>query len=557
MTHLLYHDLSSATGDSSPFDKAVLQICETGAVGIVSPYIGVSYLQRVISASGTWRLVSDIEAWLASLSMRARPKAWQFIRENLGHIHHCSAIHAKAVIGEELAMLGSANLTNAGMLGRTEMGIQIDDPKMVRELNEWFEALWLQTHSPIVDETNSFVRWLDEEAERSSAKRAKFSLSNSGITVRASLVRLSAPKTLGPKATEAIHLDDVARDLIAQEHVHYATLREALESAIDSLAEQGFVFSQIVDSIRLSFPAASIREVYFSLVQHCANHVRSVFSENTQNRLILTNGRFTQSSKDLIFIALERFDLFLSILVSHLNFDRAQNPPDEDALIALTGFAGHHQVILIADLLESGFLEFDDVPGHLPRYCLSNTFEWSSRYKLFRTALQAWNRRKNETIANPIKPQLGNTRYQVDDEVSDAFLSDSPTESQLIERVSLSDYLRSEREREVATTKKRDEQLEIQRQKHRNGIDRILAHILLSLTSGQSSPLAKDLLSDLPMRLDVDAKWVQQVLDSKVPDLPHALLTKKNLVSIDPHLDWKDLENYPLAQGVCKSFLGL
>ena len=80
MSRLLYHDLTDETGQISPFDEAALEVARSGAVGIVSPYIGVDYLQRIIQVSDGWRLVSDIEAWLSSLPMRARPKAWLFIR---------------------------------------------------------------------------------------------------------------------------------------------------------------------------------------------------------------------------------------------------------------------------------------------------------------------------------------------------------------------------------------------------------------------------------------------------------------------------------------------
>jgi hypothetical protein len=171
MSRLVYHDLSGVPGQSSPFDEAALEVARTGVVSIVSPYIGVDYLQRIIQVSTGWRLISDIEAWLSSLTMRARPRAWLFIRENLDNIHHCPAIHAKAVISNKLAMFGSANLTNTGILGRTEMGILIDELEMVVELGRWFDTLWQQTHSPIADETNAFVQWLDEEAERSPVRR--------------------------------------------------------------------------------------------------------------------------------------------------------------------------------------------------------------------------------------------------------------------------------------------------------------------------------------------------------------------------------------------------
>jgi len=40
--------------------------------------------------------------------------------------------------------------------------------------------------------------------------------------------------------------------------------------------------------------------IYFALLPHCANHVRSVFADGTINRLVLMDGRFIQSSAELI-----------------------------------------------------------------------------------------------------------------------------------------------------------------------------------------------------------------------------------------------------------------
>ena len=121
MSRLLYHPLSAA-GTTSPFDECALQVARSGSLRIVSPYIGVGYLERLTGIAREWQLISDIEAWLSSLSLRARPRAWSFIREHIGRIHHCPSIHAKVVLSDSLAMLGSANLTSKGILGRTEMG---------------------------------------------------------------------------------------------------------------------------------------------------------------------------------------------------------------------------------------------------------------------------------------------------------------------------------------------------------------------------------------------------------------------------------------------------
>jgi hypothetical protein len=48
MGRLVYHDLSAISGQLSPFDEAVLEVAISGSVSIVSPYIGVDYLQRMV-----------------------------------------------------------------------------------------------------------------------------------------------------------------------------------------------------------------------------------------------------------------------------------------------------------------------------------------------------------------------------------------------------------------------------------------------------------------------------------------------------------------------------
>lgn len=42
------------------------------ALEIVSLYIGIGYLERILALANDWRLISDVEAWLSSLSGRAR-----------------------------------------------------------------------------------------------------------------------------------------------------------------------------------------------------------------------------------------------------------------------------------------------------------------------------------------------------------------------------------------------------------------------------------------------------------------------------------------------------
>lgn len=88
--------------------------------------IGLGYFQRLPSQSASWLLISDVEAWLASLANRERTLAAQFIKENIDQIRHFPGIHSKTVVGLVTAYLGSANLTTAGIQTRTEMGVFVD-----------------------------------------------------------------------------------------------------------------------------------------------------------------------------------------------------------------------------------------------------------------------------------------------------------------------------------------------------------------------------------------------------------------------------------------------
>lgn len=554
MGRLVYHNLSGISGQSSPFDEAVLEVARSGAVGIVSPYIGVDYLQRIIQVSDGWRLISDVEAWLSSLSMRARPKAWLFIRENLDSIHHCSAIHAKAVIGQQLAMFGSANLTNTGILGRTEMGILIDDSAMVAELGLWFDTLWHQTHPPIADETSAFIKWLDEEAERAPIRREKFSLSASSNKIRSRLVKLLTPETQEPEGAP-LNLDVVAQTLIIQEQRHYESLEEALESAINALAFDGFSFGQFVAIVRQAFPTANIREIYFALIQHCANHVRSVFTENTRNRLVLIDGRFMQSTKEALSQALAPFDAFLSHLVHHFDFNQSRDLPDEEIIEGQTGIADHDQVTLISELTDCGFLDIEDVAGHLPLYSLSEDFAWEGRYKLFATAMHDWIAKKNRPMRQAEETKNAEKALSADSyefDVPEFSLGQLPDDADGFKVDDDPAYRARDVARDIRNAKA--EQARVQRERTEK-IDKVLAHVLASLFKEIKIYLSEGFVLSVSKETGVGERLVQLLLSGKGKNMPKVIATQRNTISINPNLDWKDLTDYPLTQVVCKSFL--
>ena len=563
MTNLVYHGLASTPGHFSPFDEALLKVARAGIVDIVSPYIGVEYLQRIVQVSESWRLISDIEAWLSSLSIRARPKAWEFIRTNLDCIHHCPAIHAKVAIGQRMAMLGSANLTNAGILGRTEMGILIDDQKMVDELSVWFATLWTQTNSPIADEANAYIKWLDNEAKRSPSKREKFSFSTSGIKIRARLVKLADQPYRGAQPS-FLKLGEIAQELIVQEQRHYDTLSEAVESAIEVLAVTDFSFGQLVESMRRLFPRATVREIYFALLRRCANHIRSVFAESTKNRLILNSGRFTQSSKDLIPQALAPFDQFLAYLVGRLDFNKPCDLPSEDELEAETKILSRDQAFLVSDLLEIGFIELEDHPGRLPKYALTEDFDWAGRFKLFVKAKQTWVVKKSSLLPRRIQklnpfasgnPDIGDVSVATD--LTGITHEDGSFESILsADKTSLADYLRMEKRKSEQEERLFKARLAEDRLSRRSGIDQILSYLLQALLSGRTLNPTSDEILNLPNELNVNPKWVREILRGADASIPKVILATKKTISLNLLLNWDDLAEFPLVLGVCKSFLG-
>ncbi len=414
MAHLLYHPLDNSA-EHSPFDRAALSVARDSEALIVSPYIGVSYLERILDVADDWRLVSDVEAWLSSLSLVARPRAWEFIRSNLDRIHHCANIHAKVIVGHRLAMMGSANLTSKGVLGRTEMGMLLDEPRLVSELRNWFDGLWAQSASPIVDEANALVAWLDDEASQAPARRHRVSLTSQSQRVRAKLIQTVTvrpkpspgptpavappfmtkltvqPERVAAAVPVALDLAVVAGELVRQDEARVRNLVERMQAAIERMASSGFTLGDLMREVG----EAPYREVYFLVLQYCANHPRSVYVEGTVNRLILeTGGRFVQSTTERLSTALAPYEQYLLWVVQQLAIDEPRLLASEAEGERATGLAERHQVLLVSELLDCGLLMLEDVPGSLPLYQLADDFEWDGRFKFFPRAAAAWNNRR-------------------------------------------------------------------------------------------------------------------------------------------------------------------
>ncbi|HXD85538.1 MAG TPA: phospholipase D-like domain-containing protein [Urbifossiella sp.] len=138
---LLYHD-PNEPGGVSRFDTALLAIARSGNLSLACPYIGLTYLQRMIYQSGSWRLLTDLQEWIRSQSQVQRDRIRHLLGQNRDKIRNVPGLHAKVALGSSMALLGSANFTNEGIRRRTEVAIRIENEPQVDELAKWFECLW-------------------------------------------------------------------------------------------------------------------------------------------------------------------------------------------------------------------------------------------------------------------------------------------------------------------------------------------------------------------------------------------------------------------------------
>lgn len=139
---LIYHNIDDSD-QYSPFDCELVKLANEQNLCLVSPYIGLPYLKRLTKISKSWRLITDFEAWIISHpNKNQRLEICDFINDHFDNIKHISDIHAKVLITDNSAFLGSANFTDNGILVRTEMSVSFSEQEKVDELKNWFQSLW-------------------------------------------------------------------------------------------------------------------------------------------------------------------------------------------------------------------------------------------------------------------------------------------------------------------------------------------------------------------------------------------------------------------------------
>lgn len=145
---VIHHPFDAPGEAGSPFEDALVDVIEGAEVILAYPYIDTAILVALVERATTWRLISDVEAWLKTQRLHEREATLGFLREHAGRVRHCPALHAKVVASSTRALIGSANLTRMGLTKRQEVGVLLRDPFELARLHDWFNALWKRTGAP-------------------------------------------------------------------------------------------------------------------------------------------------------------------------------------------------------------------------------------------------------------------------------------------------------------------------------------------------------------------------------------------------------------------------
>lgn len=400
MSTLLYHPPENPV-EESPFDRAILELAIGRDVKIVSPYISLSYLERIIGVSQSWRLISDVLEWLSATPSRERNAVCRFLQHHEGLVHHYPAIHAKAVISPAAAYTGSANLTDAGVLRRTEFGVVLREKAQIDEIHQWFAALWAQTSPPSLAGVRELITWLNQLAvpavDTLSVKGAY--LESNAHKVRARLVKVLGehPVSIAARLAEShgaqIPSAAAATSELSKKALQIrAPVKESepfdLEAAVSAFIEKhaalGFSFAELHSALMGLSISLRVRETYFAVLNYCASRPRSIFSEDAVNRLVYRQGRFIQSSKEHLDEALAPLDVLLEWLFKCLSFSE-QRPLPTATPTELAHRPPHAAYrLLVSELATGGFIHLEQGAR------LNEQASWSPRLRLLTRAHQAW-----------------------------------------------------------------------------------------------------------------------------------------------------------------------
>jgi len=173
---LIYHKDGIST---SPFDLTITNIVRNNNIFVICPYIGIEYFNRIISLANSWKLITDVEEWILSQNdNKNRLMIIDFIKENNINIHHIKNVHAKVMLTNKQALIGSANFTDSGIRKKIEISILIQEKKYITELNKWFDNIWDNCKDVSHEELVKFYNSIKTTYRKKIVSDQKYSLSS-------------------------------------------------------------------------------------------------------------------------------------------------------------------------------------------------------------------------------------------------------------------------------------------------------------------------------------------------------------------------------------------
>lgn len=159
-------------------------------------------------------------------------------------------------------------------------------------------------------------------------------------------------------------------------------LEAEVEAYVGRNAVGSFTFAELHQAMRRKSPALTRRETYLTLLESCASHPRALFSPDAVNRLVYRNGRFIQSSKELLSAALKPLDDMVTEIINSLSFEEAT--PGVHASTT-PGIPISTQRIVLEGMLQADLVhQMDD------GFKLTPSAIWSPRLRLLERAHSRW-----------------------------------------------------------------------------------------------------------------------------------------------------------------------
>lgn len=562
LVKLLYHE-PGAQGQTSPFDRALMNVASTGNLRLVSPYLGVDYLARLVRQAQHWLLISDVEEWLRSLSPRARGSAWSFIRDNQVRIRHCADVHAKTAIGDQSAVLGSANFTAKGILGRSELGVHVSEQRLVNELQVWFHDLWNASAPIVVDEGNAYIAWLESQAPAAGVL-GRVRISGDRSRVRATFFADTGQDDRPTNGLEdgVFSVAHIAQELFNQELSEAVANATVIAAAIATMANRGsFGLRDVVATLKRNGARISTREVFTCLVTRTANFRGTVFDADTTNELILAQGTFAQSTRQPVVAALHPFDVQLCAIFKCIT-TRARTA-DGELLAQMAEACGVTELTIdqyLGQLERSGVLDYFDRPGELGQLKLARDFDWTvGRFAIFVNAKAL----SQELWADVAARQQGEVSSE---RVADSQRWDS-NKHVIVEILDNDEYLVDDEtfsETFGALERRTWAAAEARALELHEKLDYVMAEVLRRIVErgnikGKSiQHIARGVGADL----SVGYLLVERVLRARASDgVPKVVIAERQrdsswVVSVNEKLDWKSIAEYPLTTAMCERLVG-